>query len=119
MKRILIITPHLSTGGLPQYLLQKIEHFKNEYEFYVVEWSDISGDAFVVQKNKLKNLLGDNLITLWENKNEIFDQIKIIKPDVIHFEEFPETFIGISILDQIFLNLKDELAFESLRTIKF
>lgn len=102
MKRILIITPHLSTGGLPQYLLQKIEHFKNDYEFYVVEWSDISGDVFVVQKNKLRNLLGDNLITLWENKNLIFDKIKTITPDVIHFEEIPETFIDDNILNELY-----------------
>ena len=28
MKKVLYITPHLSTGGLPQYLLKKIETFK-------------------------------------------------------------------------------------------
>jgi glycosyltransferase involved in cell wall biosynthesis len=111
MKKLLIITPHLSTGGLPQFLLKKIEILIKEFEIYLVEWDNITGGRLVVQRDKISDLLGNNLITIYDDKNVILNIIKDIRPNIIHFEEFPETFIGISILDQIFLNLKDELGY--------
>jgi len=107
MKRIMYITPHLSTGGLPQYLYKKIKHFINQYEIYCVEWSDITGGKLVVQRNKIKELLGDNLITLYENKNKIFEYIKDTNPDIIHFEEIPETFIDLEILNSLYSNKRN------------
>lgn len=109
MRKMLIITPHLSTGGLPQFLLKKIEILLKEYEIYLVEWDNITGGRLVVQRNKISDLLGHNLITLHDDKNSILNIIKDIRPNIIHFEEFPETFIGFSILDQIFITLKNEL----------
>ena len=38
MQKLLYVAPHLSTGGLPQYLTKKIELLKNEFEIYLVEW---------------------------------------------------------------------------------
>lgn len=102
MQKLLYITPHLSTGGLPQYLLKKIEHFKNKFDIYVIEYQDLSWE-YVVQKNKIKQLLGENkLITLYEDKQSILKHIENIKPDIIHFEEIPEHFIDSTILDKIF-----------------
>ena len=46
--KILYISPHLSTGGLPQYLWKKIEAFNDVGEVYCVEY-DYLGDAYVVQ----------------------------------------------------------------------
>ena len=64
-KKILFIAPHLSTGGLPQYLFKKIELIKDEFDVYLVEWNDITGGRLVVQKNKLLELLDkDKFITL-------------------------------------------------------
>ena len=111
MRKMLIITPHLSTGGLPQFLLKKIEILLNEFEIYLVEWDNITGGRLVVQRNKISNLLGDNLITLHDDKNLILNIIKDIRPNIIHFEEFPETFISFPILDQIFINFKNELSY--------
>lgn len=102
MKKILIISPHLSTGGLPQFLLDKIGILINEFEVYVVEWQDITGGVLVVQKNKIKKLLKDNFFTLSENKNEIIEIIKRIDPDIIHFEEFAETFVDHTLLNKIY-----------------
>ena len=77
MKKILFIAPHLSTGGLPQYLTKKIELIKNEFEIYVVEWVDCTGGKLVVTKNKILNLLDDDkFFTLSEDKNKLFDIIK-------------------------------------------
>jgi len=38
MQKLLFIAPHLSTGGLPQYLTKKIELLQNEFDIYLVEW---------------------------------------------------------------------------------
>ena len=51
-KKLLIITPHLSTGGAPQVTLNKIELLKDEYIIKCVEYSQIAW-AFVVQRNKI------------------------------------------------------------------
>jgi hypothetical protein len=64
MKKILYIAPHLSTGGLPQYLTKKIELLKDTYEIYVIEYEDITGGRLVIQKNKIINLIGDKLKTI-------------------------------------------------------
>ena len=104
MEKILIITPHTSTGGLPQYLIKKIETHSNEYDFYVVEWDNITGGEFIVHRSKLEDLLLDKFYTLYEKKELIFDIISDIKPDTIHFEELPETFISESVLDKIYNN---------------
>ena len=102
MQKVLYVTPHLSTGGLPQYLLKKIEFFKDKFDIYVIEYQDLSWE-YVVQKNKIKELLGeDKLITLYEDKQSLLQHIKNIKPNIIHFEEIPEHFIDVIILDKIF-----------------
>jgi len=102
MDKILMITPHLSTGGLPQFLLDKIIFLNTSYDIYLVEWDNITGGVLVIQRNKLQNLLGDKLYTLNEDKNKIFDIINKIKPNIIHFEEFPETFIDTNIIERIY-----------------
>ena len=111
MKKMLIITPHLSTGGLPQFLFKKIEILMKKYRVYCVECDNITGGRLVVQRDRISNILGPNLITLHEDKNVIINVIKDINPDIIHFEEFPETFINNSILDSIYLKLKMELKY--------
>jgi FkbM family methyltransferase len=101
--KILSITPHLSTGGLPQYLLRKLEHLKSTFEFAVVEWDNISGDAFVVQRNQIReNFEPDNFFSLGENKKQIVEIIMKFQPDVIHFEEIPETFISEEVLQILY-----------------
>lgn len=102
MQKLLYVTPHLSTGGLPQYLLKKIEYFKSQFNIYVIEYQDLSWE-YVVQKNKIKQLLGENkLITLYEDKQVLLQHIENIKPDIVHFEEIPEHFVDAIILDKIF-----------------
>ena len=43
MKKLLYVAPHLSTGGLPQYLVKKVELLKQEFEIHLVEWVDCTG----------------------------------------------------------------------------
>mgnify|MGYP001090570174 FL=1 len=104
-QKLLYVASHLSTGGMPQYLLKQIQTFKDEFEIEVVEYNDHSGGVFVVQKNQINDLV--KLHTLYENKGESL--IKIIeegKFNIIHFTEIPEHFIEHSTLDTIFGNKK-------------
>lgn len=102
-KKLLYVASHLSTGGMPQYLLKQIQTFKDELEIQVVEYNDHSGGVFVVQKNQINDLV--KLHTLYENKGE--ELLRIISeesPDIIHFTEIPEHFIDHNTLDKIFDN---------------
>jgi FkbM family methyltransferase len=100
--KVLFITPHLSTGGGPQYLLKKIQELKNDCDIYCIEYSDITGGVLVVQRNQIKEILGNKLITLGENKAELMNHINSINPDIVHFEEMPEYFCNHDIAKNIY-----------------
>lgn len=91
--KILFIAPHLSTGGMPAFLLKRIELLKslNYLELFVVEFKDYSPD-YVVQKNKIKELIGNNFYTLGEDKSVLLDIIINNNIDVVHIDEIPEKF---------------------------
>ncbi len=97
MKKLLIVTPHLSTGGAPQVTANKVELLKNEFDVLVVEHSFVAW-KFVVQRNKIIELVGnDKFKSLGENKTSEFQEIVTsFSPDVISMEEFPEMFMNIS-----------------------
>lgn len=102
LKKLVYITPHLSTGGLPQYLFKQIEALIDKYDIYVIEHTNYSDD-FVVQKNKIKRLIKhNNFYTLSENKEAIIDILNKIDPDIIHFEEIPEHFLNDNITKYIY-----------------
>jgi autotransporter strand-loop-strand O-heptosyltransferase len=89
--RILFLAPHLSTGGMPQFLLKRLQGMRNHTnnEYYVVEYQCHSLD-YVVQRNAIKDLVGSNFTTLYENKMELFDVIEYFQPDIIHIDEMSE-----------------------------
>jgi hypothetical protein len=99
-KRLLYIAPHLSTGGQPQYLYKQLKHFINEFDIEVVEINNSGGDAFVVQKNRIKSLA--IVHTLGEDKSKILDVIDKFKPDIIHFQEIAQFDLATDVLDKIF-----------------
>lgn len=102
MRKLLFVTPHLSTGGLPQYLLKKIEYFKDTFDVHLIEYQDLSWE-FVVQKNKIKQLLHPSkFATLGPDKTQLINYIESWQPDIIHFEEIPEGFIDEGILQFIY-----------------
>ena len=103
MKKLLYVAPHLSTGGLPQYLVKKVELLKDEFEIHLVEWVDCTGGVLVVTRNKLVDLIdSDKFYTLKENKFELLDIINKIKPDIVHLEEIPEFFMDSDIAQKLY-----------------
>jgi hypothetical protein len=103
MKKLLSVAPHLSTGGSPQYIVKKLEFLKDVYEIHFIEWENPTGGRFVIQRNRILDLIdSDKFYSLGEDKKEILDIIKKIKPDIIHIEEFPEFFINDEIAKKIY-----------------
>jgi len=104
MKKLLIITPHLSTGGAPQVTVNKVELLKDHFEIKVVEHAFLAWQ-FVVQRNKIIDMLGEgvNFHSLGNDKyNELLQILQDFKPDVISMEEFPEMFMNEECADYIY-----------------
>lgn len=121
MKTLLCVAPHLSTGGLPQYLTKKVESLLGSYNIYVVEYEDQTGGVLVVQKDRIRKMLGDRLITIpWGgNKNILIETITKLKPDIIHLEELPEYFMGDDIAKQIYTANRTYKIFETCHDSSF
>jgi autotransporter strand-loop-strand O-heptosyltransferase len=115
--KLLYLTPHLSTGGMPQFVLKRIQllqNFKDQIEIFLVEYSQFS-NTYVVQRDKIIDLLdeghffslGDTTDT--KRKYDLIDIIKKNNIDIIHSEEMLDGFesfnkIPIDLLNQIYSN---------------
>lgn len=96
--KIFFFAQHLSTGGMPQYLVWSIENLLKEgtqsKNIFVIEYEDITGGKFIVQRKKIQDLLPGNLLTLpgtiQQKTKYLQDIIQKENPDVIHMQEFPE-----------------------------
>ena len=110
MKKLLYVAPHLSTGGLPQYLVKKIELLKQDFEIYLVEWVDCTGGVLTIQRDKLVDLVdSDKFYTLGENKFELLDIINDLKPNIVHLEEIPEYFMDNEVSKKLYTLDRDIL----------
>lgn len=89
--KIVYISPHLSTGGCPQFLLKKIRLLKDEHEIHCIEYADHG--CFTVQKNQIREILGDRLYRVNDNREQLLDIIEKVQPDIVHLEEMPEYFM--------------------------
>jgi autotransporter strand-loop-strand O-heptosyltransferase len=100
-KKLVYLAPHLSTGGMPEFLLKRIQALQDqdEFEVHVVEYC-LYANTFTVQRDQIKDLLGDrfheiahlNSIPQEVREARLIEIIESINPDVIHIEECPESF---------------------------
>lgn len=94
---ILFLTPHLSTGGMPEFLRQRIESLI-EHNIFVIEYNFYS-DIYTVQRDEIKEIVKENFLCI-DGLNDIekLDKIKEIvsnnKIDIIHIDDNPEFFNG-------------------------
>lgn len=113
MKTLLIITPHMSTGGCPQVVAKKVELLKDFYNVVVVEWECVAW-LFVVQRNRVIDMIGDKFISLSENKEyDLFNTIGDFDPDYIMIEEFSETFMPSHIMKRLYSKDRKYKIFET------
>jgi autotransporter strand-loop-strand O-heptosyltransferase len=100
-KKIVYLAPHLSTGGMPQFVLKRIEAMLKlkEFEIYLIEYTQYS-TAYVVQREQLQAILGDRFYSLGylnqidtnERGRRLKEKLNEIGPDIVHIDEAPESF---------------------------
>lgn len=111
--KLLYIAPHLSTGGMPQFLLKRIEAMfaADKFEVHVLEYTQYATD-YVVQRNEIQRLLGNRLKSVGPigsmddiaRGNKFKQMIEEINPDLIHIEEAPEAFDSFNKVEPEILN---------------
>ena len=93
--KVLFLAPHLSTGGMPGFLLKRLGLLQThcpEIEPFVVEHG-FYGDAYVVQRNKIKELLPENHFwSLGDDKMNLINILKDNQIDIVHVDEVLEGF---------------------------
>lgn len=109
--KIIYITPHLSTGGMPEYLRKKVELLKDEHDVWVMELH--TEYAYRIIRDKIESLIGERLIAIDRNFDRMFQLIQDIEPDVIHFEELSDYHVPESILDKIYVSDRKYKIFET------
>ena len=109
-KKLVYLAPHLSTGGMPEFLLKRIEALRDqdEFEVHVVEFC-MYAVSYTVQRDKIISLVGPerfheiahiNSITQEERGDRLIEILESINPDIIHIEECPEAFDSFNKLPQ-------------------
>lgn len=102
--KILYLAPHLSTGGMPAFLLRRIQEMQEwtQHEIYVAEWTKYS-EAYTVLRDQIEKLLDkDHFISLGDlgedEETHFNNRVKIVEKcyewgiDIIHIDEIPEGF---------------------------
>lgn len=130
--KLLYLVPHLSTGGMPQFVLKRIESlqkYKDKLDIFLVEYSQFS-TIYLVQRNKIIELLDiGHFFTLggFTETNRKYELIKILKDlqiDIVHIEEIPEGFesfnqIPFDLLNQLYDNKRTWRIVETCHNIWF
>ena len=86
--KLCYIPSHLSCGGMPQFLLKRIQtllDYTDSFEIFVIEYHDY-GKHFPTQRNQIVELLGDHFYS----SDKVLEILDEIKPDIIHLDEMPE-----------------------------
>jgi len=124
---ILFLAPHLSTGGMPGFLLKRLEVLKTyhpDVNLYVVEHG-FYGDAYVVQRNKIKELVGlPNFRSLGNEKMNLIKLIKDWKIDIVHVDEMIEGFdsfnkMPVELMNELYSNERSWKVIETCHNVWF
>lgn len=102
--KLCYIPSHLSCGGMPQFLLKRIQtllDYTDTFDIYVIEYHDY-GKHFPTQRNEIIKLLGDKFHSLGEDK--VWDILNEIKPDIIHLDDMPENMGNEDLFKKIYQN---------------
>ena len=99
--RIAFITPHLSTGGMPEYLRRSIELLdRKEHEVLLIEMrTEKTLDAI---RKRVLDLEGIELFSAEKSPFNAIEKIESFDPDVIHFSEPSEQTMDPNFLDRLY-----------------
>ena len=116
---ILFLAPHLSTGGMPQFLLKRIESLiETDNKLFVVEYECLS-DQYVVQRNQIINLVGKkNFFTLDDNKLKLIDIIKENNIQIVHIDHEAEG-LDFNLMKKLYSDVRKYRIIETCHNVSF
>lgn len=116
---ILFLAPHLSTGGMPQFLLKRIESLiETDNKIFVVEYECLS-DQYVVQRNKIINLVGkENFFTLDDYKLKLIDIIKEKQIQIVHIDHEAEG-LDFNLMKKLYSDVRKYRIIETCHNVSF
>jgi len=115
--KLLFLAPHLSTGGMPSFLLKRIQLLNDLFDIYVVEYECLS-DIYVLHRNQIKDLVGNKFYTLDTNKLELINIINKHKIDIVHIEHEAEGF-DMNMINMLYRNDRTYKIVETCHNIVF
>ncbi len=115
-KKILFLAPHLSTGGMPAFLLKRIKALQGLCDIYVVEHRNFS-DEYIVQKQKIKNLV-KGFYTL-EEPSQLRDIINKNRISIVHIDEMSESLEDKELMDILYCNCRNYRIIETCHNVSF
>lgn len=107
--KICYLVPHLSTGGMPQFLYKRIESLceYTDIEPYVVELTTAEGDKYVVQKNRILSKLKPDHMKVFNKDDDtlmdFFDFIESEHIDIVHIDETIEVLLLTGVITDDFI----------------
>jgi autotransporter strand-loop-strand O-heptosyltransferase len=89
--KVLFLLPHCSTGGMPEYAYQCVKGLVDAgVAVAVAEWQDVA-PMFDVQKRRIRSIAPVHTLNGdWRNLQRLIEDFA---PDVVHLQEFAETFL--------------------------
>jgi len=117
-RRIVFLAPHLSTGGMPAFLLKRIEALKDDYHIIVVEHRNFS-DEYVVQKNKIKEIAHEFYTLTGENPQELQNLIASRRVNLVHIDEMVENLGDEELAEALYCNCRSYRIIETCHNISF
>lgn len=97
--KLLFITPTLENDNRSKYLANKIESLNQDIQIWCIEISSFQKPS--KYKDKIQSLIQKKFLTILDDKN-LSSAIISLRPDIVSFEEFSETFISPIELDIIY-----------------
>ena len=89
--KLLFITPTLKNDFRSKYLLNKIESLQESNQVWCIEVS--SSEQQSHYRERISSLIEKKFITILNDQN-LSSAIISLRPDIVSFEEFCETFIS-------------------------
>jgi autotransporter strand-loop-strand O-heptosyltransferase len=109
--------PHASTGGMPSFVLKRIQLLNDLFDIYVVEYACLS-DIYILHRKQIQEILGDKFFTLEENKLELLTIIKNHNIDIVHIEHEAEGF-DMNMINMLYRNDRTYKIVETCHNIVF
>jgi glycosyltransferase involved in cell wall biosynthesis len=98
--KIVIIAPHLSTGGLPAFVIHKIKEYQEmHWAVAVVEWKSIS-HTYITHRKIVQDLVGENYLLANGDENALINFINEFEAFIIRIEEL--NFLPESVSDYLY-----------------